>query len=352
MSPLARNFSLFGIACALTGGAWWLTWPQIQSPPPPVVSSAPVPRAEPWEKRMMIDLIHELESAATDQVRLEAAGRLMEIPAENVENALERVTLVRDRKLTLVAKVLLIRWATTDGEAACRWAWRRFRSDGLWESAFREMGPSWAGRHPKSLEKWSISHFAKSAETISMQTGLASDEPVLEFDMLSHVSKWLILEDPRAAFEVLQARGGFSTDDRLPESLQTVEEIRHALLAFDDLDKMTPNRFTGPEIWAQSLFVRWRKIDPEDFSRSPYSRFFNSESPNQAAANLPDDLESALDQADQLPPALRQSGLVRAFDAWTKAHPGEPADRTGWPAARAQVWDDLEALLPHRGNDF
>lgn len=294
----------------------------------------------------MTDLIRQLESATTNQARLDAATRLGEIPSANLAEALELTTLVKDRQLTLSAKVLLIHWATVDGDAACRWAWQRFRSDGMWQWAFREMGPSWAGRHPQALEKWAIHHYAKSSGTITLREGLASDEPILEFEMLSKISKWLIHEDPRAAFKVLQARGGFSTDDRLPESLQTVEEIRHALLAFEHLDEMTPNRYSGPEIWAHGLLARWWKIDPEDFSRSPYSRFFESKAPNETIAILPNDLESTLDRADQQPPARRQSSLAQAFVEWSKTHPGERPDTSGWSPVRIQVWEDFEALKP------
>ena len=346
MSPLARNIALFGTSCVLTGGAWWLAWPQTHRPQPIVVSSASVPDARPWTKLRTMDLIHRLDSAATDQACLNAAGKLTQIPEVHLAEALELATLVRDHKLTLAAKVLLIRWAASDGDAACRWAWQRLRADGLWESAFREMGPSWAGRHPQSLEKWAIAHYPKSSDSIRKQAGMASDEPILDFEMLSKVSKWLIREDPRAAFTVLQARGGWGSDDRLPESLQTVDEIRHALLAFDHLDKMTPNHFSGREIWAQGLLARWSKIDPEDFSHSPYSGFFKSKPADETTATLPDNLESALARADQQSPAQRHSGLMQAFDAWTKAHPGERPDTTGWSPVRQRAWEDFEALKP------
>lgn len=337
MRPLPRTIILFGIACGVTSAVWWAAWPRHQRPAPVAVSSpVATPAPEPWTKLRTTDLILQLESATTNQARLHAANRLGEIPAANLAEALELTPLVKDHQLTLAAKVLLIHWATADGDAACRWAWQRFRSDGMWQWAFREMGPSWAGRHPQELEKWAIQHYAKSSGigTISLRESLASEEPILDFEMLSKISQWLIHEDPRAAFKVLQARGGFSTDDRLPESLQTVEEIRHALLAFDHLDEMTPNRFTGAEIWAQGLLARWWKIDPDDFKRSPYSGFFDSKPPDQAIAVLPDDQS----------PAQRQSGLVRAFDEWTQAHPGERPDTSGWTPVRIQAWEDLEAL--------
>lgn len=341
MSPLARNLALFGIACGITGSIWWRNWPQ--TPSPPNVLRVPAPPPAPWTKLKTLDLLHQLESTATDRARFDAAARLSEIPAANLEEALELATLVKDHNLTFVAKVLLIHWAASDGEAACRWAWTRFRSEGLWKSAFREIGPSWAARQPKSLEQWAVACCAKSSDTISLQAGLKSDEPILDFSMLDYVSRWLIHEDPRAAFTVLQARGGILTSDNLVEGLQTVEEVRHALLAFDHLDEMVPNHFKGMEIYAHSLFARWQKLDPEDFSLSPYAKFFES---NSTAPVVPPDLDSALNQADSLAPAQRQAGIVRVFDAWNKAHPGEIPDTSGWTEVRRRAWEDLEALQP------
>lgn len=344
MSPLARNLALFGIACGITGSVIWLNRPLEPSQPPTEVR-LPAPPPAPWTKLKTMDLIHRLESATTDPARLDAAARMGGIPEPHLAKALEMVTLVSDHKLTLTARALLIHWAAKDGDAACRWAWIRFRSQGLWKYAFREIGPSWAAHHPQALEKCAIAHCPKSrgSFTLTLQTAEASDEPILDFDMLDNVSRWLIHEDPQAAYKVLQVRGGLTTHDNLAESLQTVDKIRQALLAFDHLDEMVPNRFKGSEIFAQSLLIQWHKLDPEDFSRSPYAKF----APSQGTSEIvPPDLDSALSQADSVPPEQRQAGLVRAFDAWTKAHPGGRPDMSGWTEVRRRAWADLEALKP------
>jgi hypothetical protein len=343
MSPLVRNLALFGIACGITGSIWWRNWPQIQ--PPPTVVCAPAPSPAPWTKLKTMDLLHLLESAATDRSRLDAAARVSEIPAANLAEALELATLEKDRKLTFTARVLLIHWAASDGEAACRWAWKRFRSQGLWAYAFREIGPSWAAHHPQALEKWAIAHCPKSRESLNLtlQMAEASNEPILDFSMLDFVSRWLIHEDPHAAYKVLQVRGGFTSNDNLAESLQTVDKVREALSAFDHLDEMVPNHWKGSEIYALSLFAQWKKLDSEDYSRSPYAKLLESQS---TVPFIPPDLDSALNQADSLPPAQRQAGIVRAFDAWTKAHPGEHPDTSGWTEVRRRAWEDLDALQP------
>jgi hypothetical protein len=51
-----------------------------------------------------------------------------------------------------------------------------------------------------------------------------------------------------------------------------------------------------------------------------------------------------LDWLEAFPPAIRHGGLVRAFDAWTAAHPGTAPDTSSWSEERRLAWDDLQAL--------
>lgn len=345
MNRLTRTLALFGTACVITGLVKWIGRPQ-DSLQPLVEINPPVPQPVSWTKDRLMDLIERLESATTDSERLVAAVRFSEIPVSKLPEALELTPLVKDHRLTLAAKVLLIHWAASDGNGASRWAWVRFRAEGLWESAFSEIGPSWASRQPKSLEKWAIAHHNSSHESISLQDGMASDKPILNFETLDDVSRWLVREDPQAAFKVLQARGGFSTRDNLAEALQSVDEVRHALLAFDHLDQMVPDRFNDSEISAHSLFVRWRELDPESLLRSPYARFGVAPGGHAASAAPDTDLASALALADTMPPPQRQAAWVRTFHSWTKANPEKVPDQAGWSIARIQAWEDLEAIRP------
>jgi hypothetical protein len=41
---------------------------------------------------------------------------------------------------------------------------------------------------------------------------------------------------------------------------------------------------------------------------------------------------------------------VSEFEAWKKSSPGARPDMTGWPAAKQQAWEDLEALMPGGGH--
>ncbi len=72
------------------------------------------------------------------------------------------------------------------------------------------------------------------------------------------------------------------------------------------------------------------------------------ESVNKARASslAPYELNHVLDQFDELSSEKFNKAIVTAFDAWTQAHPGERADRSGWPASRVEAWEDLEALQP------
>ena len=57
-----------------------------------------------------------------------------------------------------------------------------------------------------------------------------------------------------------------------------------------------------------------------------------------------DQLESTLDWIDRFEPGIRAAHQVRAFDAWTAAHPGERPDTSRWSEERRQAWDDLQTL--------
>jgi hypothetical protein len=84
--------------------------------------------------------------------------------------------------------------------------------------------------------------------------------------------------------------------------------------------------------------VAWLESLPEENRANWYKA--------SVAASAPEHLELTLNQADRFPLIQREACLVTAFHAWTKAHSGERADRTSWPAERITAWEDLEALLP------
>lgn len=417
-----RNLTAFLGGCAVAGIAWSFSWPKSDhsnetvfpkgSSTPPEPRSAPVPLHE---------RLRELSEAGTDEAKLTVANAISRYSADELRLALERETLIENHQLTLAAKVLMIRWAEKDGQVATEWAWIRFRSEGLWNQVFREIGPAWAGHSPASFGAWVKERAEQNTlHDISEEVGMGSAWPLLDFDNLTRSSSWLMTEDPRVAYQILFLRGGISTrDSHHADTLRSVEQVQQALSAFDGLDEMKIGSFQGNQIYLTPILNRWRTLDPESFEKSSLSRLMSVSSAfvgsedvknwdsltqerrvevaNQAisepdpkvrdmkifaiirhwaavdpeantawleslptenrpgfykasfAASAPEHLESSLDQAGKLPPVQREACRVTAFDAWTKAHPGERADRTGWPAERVTGWEDLEALQPGEG---
>lgn len=345
MTPSPRDIVLFSVACCATALIWRTAKPQRTNTA--AVSHAPAKlAANQWSRLRLIDLLRQSENAVTDSERWTVAKQISEIPGEKLAEALELTPLFKDHNLAFTAKILLIRWAETDGNAAAHWAWLRFRdADGIWDRAFREIGPSWAAKNPRGFAKWIIGHQqSKNHGDLTLQSALASDEPILEFGDLGRACTWLIHEDPRAAFEILIARGGMSTDDsKLSESLQTAGQIQQALLAFDHLDQIQPGHWSGNEILAQQLISQWEKLDPETFKRSPYARLGNSGKEYEQSVE-PWDLKSSLARADSLPPEESRTAFAQAYQTWRQNHPSEQPDKTGWTTTRVRAWEDLEAL--------
>ena len=211
MKPIARQFRVFVAACAVTAAVWMMAWPEpAVVPQPPAKPVADVSGAR-WSKERIASLVAEVEAAKTDEARLHACGRLLQIPLADARETLETVNLKSGHGLSLVAKVLLIRWASGDGEAATDWAWKRFRSEGLWNDAFREIGPAWAAHKPASLAEWALrtmDNRKPGSDSITKREAEESERPLLEFGTFSKISGWLVTEDPRLAYQILIARGG------------------------------------------------------------------------------------------------------------------------------------------------
>jgi hypothetical protein len=418
-----RHLFVFVGSCIITAVAWMLFWPDkprtiVEATHYPQVSAA----VRSWTKDQIDDKFAAVRNASTDQARLDASIDLLEIPAEDVPEVLERMKSEIERDFSQVAQILVIRWASSDGEAAANWAWKSFRTGPQWENIFNQIGPAWAAHHPAGFYEW-VLETAKNRSIESYSITLAeaesSERPLLDGTLLRKIPGWLITEDPHLAYKVILATSNGFYDERLPDSLASVSKVREALLAFDEREPLEATYDTAIEKMKNSLFLRWNDLDPEDFSRSSFAdqividakslrnatlerwtslpeeeraenanrlvaegssagrdecitaiakawaatdpdaavRWLDSLPPENAvtakAARISTlaalDLTATLDWADQLPHReSRHNSLVSAFDAWTKAHPGERADQTGWPAARVQAWNDLEALQPRQ----
>lgn len=419
MNLLTRKILSFSVAGAITAMTWNYFWPRtvpIPAPPPEMQETST--ESARWSKDRIEALITAVEKAKPIEAKLNACTNLIQIPIADVQEILEDANLKNGRGLSLATKILLIRWAASDGETAILWAWKRFRITGLWDQAFREIGPAWAAHDPAGLGQWALA-VAENRKLDAKEPDLATiktmDFPWVDSRMLTEISNWLVTEDPHLAYQLLKKRGGYSSADMtMPLALTSVEKVREALLVFDDLKIENPSRLSGDEINLYYLLTRWHELDPDDFNRSAYAGSIATSTTEDSAAAierwkaLPDmeradsasnlvasvipvsrgfrisaiaeawaetdpaatlrrldslpqenavsanaariralaahDLTATLDWADHLPAGQRRDSIVNAFDAWTKAHPGQQADRTGWPAGRAQAWSDLEAL--------
>lgn len=418
MNSFVLKIPLFGLAGAITAAAWVGFWPRAS--PEPMTPAPPPPTDRPdssWSSERVDSLMMALEKADSLEAKLNAAADLLQIPDADVRDAVEKAVAKNSKRLSLVAKMLLIRWAAEDGEAATLWAWKRLRSEGSWEAAFQEIGPSWAAHNPAGLAKWAMSaaEGRKPGDDPDMAEAETMETPHIGSGILGSISRWLVTEDPQLAYELIRKRGGMSSDDqKTAQALASVEKVREALTAFGDLTIKNPNQLSGDEIQLYYLLLRWHQLDSDDFNRSKHAGSISTDDADQSAAavarwkelpaaerfddatkqaagiipaargwriqciasawaetdpatairwldSLPEedrmaantarvsaiaahDLTATLDWVDGLPLEQRPPSLVPAFDAWTKAHPGERADRSGWPAERVIAWEDLEAL--------
>jgi hypothetical protein len=147
----------------------------------------------------------------------------------------------------------------------------------------------------------------------------------------SAYSEELIVSPTEATASILAQWGPWPETER-------IEKVNRMMVEMDP-DARENCIIALASAWAQSdpgAAVRWLDSQPPE----------NTISANTAriTALAPHDLTATLDWADQLPLEQRRNSLVPAFDAWTQANPGLRADRTGWPAERAQAWTDLETL--------
>ncbi len=424
MSPSIRKIAAFTTGCIVTVVVWSTLSP---TPEKPSVG-LPQPQHEAVKKQLWpvgktASLVAALNQADSDEAKVRAANHLLSIPTAEIDDAFSEIEWKDGNRLSLAAKVLLIRMASEDGKATAERAWKHLHSQKLWPQAFAQIGPAWAAHDPASLVAWATSFAGKTKSVGGEGTERKPDRrdgPTLDHRGLTDVIGWLVTEDPEAAYQLLRKRGGFSSDDQLlPLVLFSTAKVNEALMAFGDLRITDPNRVEGDQVQLFFLLHRWQEIDPESFDASPYALSFSAmssstplpsivnwmklpaeqraaeatrivsgalpagrinyiqgiakewsetdpgacakwldtlpleylDSVNKTRALIlaPHDLNGTLDHIDNLPPEPQNWGLVTAFDSWTKAHPGQRADRTGWSAGRISAWEDLEALLPVDG---
>lgn len=299
----------FGLALVGSGYVWSWLW-QHAEPGSPVSAAAPAtPPAKPWTAQDTAAAMAELKDAKTADARMKAVATLGNIPPGQIRETLEQASVVENGDLTLAAKVLLIRWAGSDGAAAADWAWKRFRSEGLWQEAIREIGPAWAWHDAKGLHRWVMAATKeKPGESTTKAQAEASESPILDSEDVFNIAKWLAPEEPRLAFELrrMERNTVFSGDLELPRLLRTLPQVKEALLAYDDLDQIKPGIMHGHQMLQVALFGRWEELDPEDFARSPYAHLSMGSQNRRLTAGLED---------WQKAPATERTGAASAWIA-------------------------------------
>ncbi|MDB6077794.1 MAG: hypothetical protein JWO82_1541 [Akkermansiaceae bacterium] len=341
-----KKAAAFAASCALTAAGWTLFWPEPASHSPAAASPPATLVNEPphWPQEKLQSLIDGVEKAPEGAIRLEACRRLSEIPLADVPAALEITSPVQSHHLTLAAQVLLIRWADNDGEAAVKWAWRRFRDgripfgenqvgyDQVWDEAFRQISAAWAYHDPKQFGNWVLDRIPADPD---VRTGHptqaqkeASEQPLLSSgEWYEMTTKCLLRDSPHLAFQVLlKWHVSGSGDAEYANLLETVEQVKEALLAFDLLQETKPDVPREGDQFAQPLLERWRKLDPKDFARSPYHSLVGKLLLNDRMRTWPDlPPEERREAADRLaadmPSAAREGLLASLVSEWMPKDP-------------------------------
>lgn len=336
MKRIIRQSIAFVCACAFTSFIWNRLVPKPASGLPE--KTGITQKSHPPEPVEVDALISELNESGDNETRLKVALRFNEVPISQVRETLERIPLIEGRKITFPAKLLLMRWAGAQGEEAADWAWIRFRAEGVWKDAFKEIIAAWAWKKPESLVEWTrrMAGLRKAQlGTISLADAKQSDHPILDFEALDQIAWNLVQVSPREGYEVFNLRGGMSThDSRFADSLQSVAAVQEALTAFDDLDQLRADRMSGTQMNAMGLIYRWKKLDPEDFSRSPYAHL-SPDGSSYKAPPIPDG----------------PKGWQREFHEWNGANPGKTPETRSWPQEKQEAWKDYQTLQSYRRKD-
>jgi hypothetical protein len=262
----------FILGAALAAAAWIALYPRLEEHTHPPVADVQSP-APSWTLASFQKTLHDLNAAQTSEQKLAAVTQLNEIPIEDIPVALQSIETVKNRQLTFAARMLLIRWGSKDGPAAMAWAWEHLGKNQAWNEAFGEIGPAWAWRDPEGFGKWIKAAMDRQTPGLSLSPEIvkSAESPVFDMSQISKASRWLVTGKPSVALEILKLRPGWVSDDhQIVDLLQTVEQVREALLAFDEIDRIDPMKPSIDQALAMSVLSRWKQLDPGDFARSPY----------------------------------------------------------------------------------
>lgn len=288
----------------------------------------------------------DLAAAETSRARFQISRRLDRLPLDQVRESIEETDLIEGRQLTLAAKLLLVRWAAEDGEAAMQWAWLRFRSEDVWDEAFREIIAAWSWSQPTKLAAWAkrLAALRDSPNShISRTEAEQSDHPILDSDAMRRIAKNLAHVSPTDAIDFLMSPGGSAGwDSRLIAAFSSVPAVREALHAIEDSQSirwdlvknsgaqidMWLNNEIEPETIALSLLQHWKNLDPDDFQKSHYANLL----PAPTATPV-------------IEPSMMHGGWVAEFFEWSSKNPGVHPAMNDWPEEKIEAWKDHDELM-------
>ncbi|WAC18435.1 hypothetical protein OVA24_14465 [Luteolibacter sp. SL250] len=256
------------LSAAVTIAAWAIAWPRGSASRNP--SSVPEKETHPTPPRIdPTSTITALREAKTPEEKLAAAARLHLIPVERIPELLESFPVMENKWPAFATQALLIRWASKDGAAAMEWLWKTLPDRSYFPSASRDIRASWAWHDPEGLARWAEDHLQR---TTPDEKPPNDSSPKIDSSQLSQICLWLVPHDPYLACTLRKKAGGsFSSQDvALAQAIPTVEKVRQALRAYDDLDQLSSTKISGHQMIPMQLLRRWQELDPEDFARSPY----------------------------------------------------------------------------------
>ena len=347
MKTLHLQTLVFCAVAGLSAATWSFFWPAAASAPA-AAPPAPKPTIQQpvslqWTETEIRSAVQAC-TAATVPERARAALHLGRIPVEKIPAALEVEPLLVDNRLTLAGKVLLMRWAGSDGRAAATWAWKHFRPqvEVAWDEVYGEMGSAWAWHNAPELQRWVSEAKHVGLGGLRREDAEASETPILDATQINWAIGWIAREDPRLAYELLLKHGETSFDDLELCQNFTLIQVKEALEAFPELLQEPPSQAAR----AQRLLRRWFELDPQDLARSPYSHLLTRNRDEVSRESL--SAWKAQPEADRASKATELINAIRALEssgkvARLRSEPGQPFTLPQSFAAQiVQEWAPLD----------
>ncbi|MCW1914073.1 hypothetical protein OJ996_10835 [Luteolibacter sp. GHJ8] len=333
MKSSSRSLAIFLTGCAVT----FLVWDLFHGGPPSTDSQVPEieqkPREDSWSQENVVSGVKALEAAEDDPSRLRAALELSRIPVKDIPAVLESF-LNHERAAALPAfKTLLIRWASSDGEAAMNWAWTHLREKRDWNEAYHEIIAAWAWQDGHGFHRWCLAspHLGYMERHQVAGAAQKSAMPVIDMFFVVQAVNHLVEIDPYLAYDLIAKRGGgfYGLYPRYAESFESADQIRDALSALPDPGNLKAKDLSDSQLATKALLEHWRRIDPDDFADSSYAHTLAPD-PAQVLAgwkelDFPERSTQANSLLSKLDGEAREKQLATITLRWAAESPQEAA---------------------------